>query len=119
MSKSHLFLFRRPPLAGAMNLEALDAALVAAAFDLPTTLLFLGDAVLQLMPAAPSHAPAGKSMARQLSVLPEYGIEQVHACARSLARHDLDPRQLSVATEPLDAPAITALIRRHSVVLND
>jgi tRNA 2-thiouridine synthesizing protein C len=119
MSKSHLFLFRRPPLAGAMNLEALDAALVAAAFDLPTTLLFLDDAVLQLAPAVAHGDSPGKSIARQLSVLPEYGIDQVHACAHALARHDLNPAALTVKTVALEGPALAALIRSHAVVLND
>lgn len=119
MSRPHLFLLRRPPLAGALNLETLDAALVAAAFDQPTTLLFLDDAVLQLVRGQTDGAPQGKAMHRQLSVLPEYGIDQVYACAQALARHALDPDQLAIKTVALDEAAIATLIGQHAVVLND
>ncbi|MEM6710508.1 MAG: DsrE family protein, partial [Pseudomonadota bacterium] len=46
-----LFLFRRSPYSSQAAQEALDTLLVAAAYDRPVRVLFLDEAVLQLVAA--------------------------------------------------------------------
>ena len=119
MSAAHLFLLRRTPLDGVRSLEVLDAALVAAAFELPTSLLFLDESVRQLQPAQGAGAFGDKTMARQLSVLPEYGIDRVYASAEALAQHGLEAGALALPVTALDARGRQQLIRRHRVVICD
>ncbi|MEM1412472.1 MAG: sulfurtransferase complex subunit TusC [Pseudomonadota bacterium] len=117
MSRAHLFLFDEAPLRNVHALELLDAALVAAAFDLPTTLLFLGDGVLQLLPEVSPNLSQEKAMARQLAVLPEYGIEQVYACGRALDERQLAAASLVLSVIRLDPAEQTALFARQDVII--
>ena len=117
--KTALFLVRRAPYAGLVPGELLDSLLVAAAFDVPITVLFLGTGVWQLAQKQ-APAPAGlKSLSQQLSALPMYDVDRVFADQDSLERYGLTPPDLVLPVTPRPPAAIRELIDRADMVFND
>ncbi|MBY4677193.1 sulfurtransferase complex subunit TusC [Marinobacterium arenosum] len=117
-TKSFLIINRRPPYASNLAREALDSALTVAVFEQPVAILFLSDAVYQLLPDQQPAAIGQKSLAANLQVLPMYDIEQLYVSARALAERGLSTDQLAVPVTELDDDAVQTLIKQHDVVLN-
>lgn len=89
MAKSLLIISRQSPWSGPGAREALDVILAGGAFDLPVGLLFLDDGVFQLAPAQNPAALEQKDLTANLRALDMFGIEDVHACADSLAERGI------------------------------
>lgn len=115
--KRHLFVFGARTLQRSIGRETLDAVLVSAAFDVPVSVLFLGPAVTALRSGQNAGPYGEKSMDRQLSVLTEYGIDQIYLCRDALKRWKLDPDRLALSPKALDQREQAALIRQHEVVI--
>ena len=107
MAKSLLLICRRSPWSGPSAREALDIALAGGAFDLPISLLFLDDGVLQLQSGQQPAAIQQKDLTANLQALPLFGVEALY-----VARADLDRRGLSV--EHLTLP-VTPVDRKSTV----
>ncbi|HEX5841589.1 MAG TPA: sulfurtransferase complex subunit TusC [Pseudomonas sp.] len=117
MSKSLLIISRQAPWSGPGAREALDIALAGGAFDLPIGMLFLDDGVFQLAPAQQPGALQQKDLSANLQALPMFGVEALYVSARSLQERGLHEQTLSLAAEPLDDAALTALIDRYDQVI--
>jgi tRNA 2-thiouridine synthesizing protein C len=117
ISKRFLLVCRRPPYGAAFAREALDVALAAAAFEQRVALLFLGDGVLQLLPAQEAEALGQKPLDKQLGALPLYDVEELYVDAEALQARALDPAELALPAQPLGAAAIAALLAEQDVVL--
>lgn len=116
-SKRFLFLLRRSPLGGLQALEALDAALTAAAFDQPVRLLFLDDGVWQLKGGQQSGA--GRSPATLFGSLELYDVETPPLVEReSLDERGLRPEDLSIPVVLVERGQVSALLRDCDVLLN-
>jgi tRNA 2-thiouridine synthesizing protein C len=118
MTKRILFLIRGLPRTGALANEALDLLLVAAAFDLRPSVLFMGEAVFQLLPPGDAGLDGVRDVARAWSALPAYDVDRIYAAAESVARFGLDTARFTVPVQCIDADAISALIATHDVVLS-
>ncbi|MCB1845977.1 MAG: sulfurtransferase complex subunit TusC [Halieaceae bacterium] len=116
-TRSTLAVIRHAPYGSSLARAAIDVSLANAAFDQPVELLFMGDGVLQLLPAQDAAALGRKNLARLLASLPLYGIEQVYVDAESAARYRVDLAQSPVAAVPLEATALRALLREHDQLL--
>jgi len=114
-----LFLFRRPPYAGSRSLEAIEAALVAGVFDQQVAALFKDDGVWQLLRDQDGAILGGRTVSKVASALPEYGIDAIYVCAKSLSRRGLKADDLVLAATPLDAQGQRELIAAQNAVLND
>lgn len=116
--KSLCIISRQPPYASPQAKEALDAALVAATFDIPTTLVLLGDGVFQAIKDQASEHIQQKNLAKQLAVLPMYDIETLYVSERDLASRGLKPEQLMENTHVLTSQQLNQLIRQQDIVLS-
>lgn len=116
-AKRFLLVCRRPPYGSSLAREALDVALAAAAFDQPVALLFLGDGVLQLLPAQAAEAIGQKALDKQLGALPLYDVNDIYADAEALQARQLDDAALALPVQRLTPPEIAALFAAHDVVL--
>lgn len=116
MSQSLLLICRRAPCSGLAAREMLDIALAGGAFELPISLLFLDDGVLQLA-AGDSERIQQKSLSANLQALPLFGIEQLYACRNSLAERGLQQDDSVLPVEWLQFDEIQALIARHDQVI--
>ena len=114
MAKSLLVISRQAPWSGPSAREALDIVLAGGAFDLPIGLLFMDDGVFQLAPHQDAKALQHKDLSANLQALGLFGIDEVFACAHSLALRGLT---LPASAEPLDNRAIAQLIDRYDQVI--
>lgn len=115
--KSLLIISRHPPARLAAR-EALDMALAAAAFGVPTGLLFMDDGVLQLLKGQDAQAVGQKSLAANLQALELYGVEDVLVCGQSLAARGIHTRQCLLDCRALDSAQIAQLLLHYDQVVS-
>lgn len=105
-----LIVFRHTPYAASLARSATDLALAMGAFEQDVDLLFIGDAVLQLLDGQGADAIGQKNLGKILASLPLYDIEYVYVDAGALSRHGLAPGDLALPARPLDIPGIRSLM---------
>ncbi|MDF2180507.1 sulfurtransferase complex subunit TusC [Neptuniibacter sp. CAU 1671] len=115
--KSVLLVNRHPPYGSNMARDTLDVALTCGIFDLPISLLFLGDGLYQLLDSQNPKSIEQKSLQAMLSALPMYDIDQLYVCAEDLAERDLTPAALYAEVKVVDAARLPELFQQHSTVL--
>lgn len=86
--------------------EAQDLALATAAMDNPVHLLYLGEAVLQLLPL--TGKPVGKDFTVAQKLFPLYDIGEVYVCAKALDQYQIDPASLRLPVVVVDDFGLTA-----------
>lgn len=117
MSRKILFLNRHGPFGSTAGREALDAALIAAAFDQQVSLLFVDDGVLQLVKNQSDAGGALKDVSPAFKSLGLYEIESVYVDGDSLAARGLAADDLLVPVVVLDVEGVRALIEAQDAVL--
>lgn len=117
MARSMLVISRQAPWAGTAARDALDIVLAGAAFELPVSLLFLDDGVLQLAAGQQPERLQLKDLQANLRALPLFGVETLYVAARSLGERGLRVEQLALEVQCLDDAAIGALIATHDQVV--
>lgn len=111
-----LVVSRHPPN-HSLARSALDTALALAAFDMPVTLLLLGDAVLQLLPGQDCSDLGVRNLGKLLGSLPLYDINCIHVDAEAVARYGLDSSALPDMARLADRAEQQALFVTHSHIL--
>lgn len=111
--KRFLFLNRKPPCGSAHAAEALEAALLAAAFGQEVHLAFIDDGVFQLLRG---QAAGAGSLADSLALLDEADIEQVWVERQSLAERGLTEADLAVPATIADRSDLALLIAGMDIV---
>lgn len=117
MAKSVLLISRNAPWAGVSAAEALDIALAAGAFDLPLSILFMDDGVLQLLEQQQPQTLEQKDLSANLQALPMFGIEQLYVAQQCLALRGLAESPLALAADRLDDQQVQQIIRQHDYVV--
>ena len=114
-----LLMLRRPPYDGVYVPEAIDAALVAAAFEFKVAVLLLDDAVFALLPDQEASLIGRRTVGKLLLALPDYEISAVYACADSLSVRGMTAADAVIPVQVLTADEQAELLSRHDVVWND
>lgn len=117
MAKSVLLISRQAPWAGIAASEALDIALAAGAFDLPLSILFMDDGVLQLLAQQQPQKLEQKDVSANLQALPMFGIEQLYVAQSCLTLRGLENSALAIAAEKLDDCQVQQLLRQYDHVM--
>ena len=117
MAKSVLLISRQAPWAGIGAAEAVDIALAAGAFDLPLSILFMDDGVLQLLEQQQPQVLEQKDLTANLQALPMFGIEQLYVAQHCLNVRGLADSPLAMPAERVDDQAIQHLIRQYDYVM--
>lgn len=89
-----LIIIDQPPYGGWAGREALDMAFSLAAFDRPVSLLFTGAGVNWLRRGQQADQVHQKSVERNLSAAPIFGVELLMADQDDCLRYDLDDDSL-------------------------
>ena len=118
MSQSILVTVRQPPYGSQAAKEALELAMAFALFDQKVSLLFVQDAVYQLVSHQEAAQLGQKSIEAFMQSLSLYGIDSLYACQESLTNRGLEQTDLTVAVEILDAEAMAYLIHHQDHLLN-
>jgi len=105
------------PFVGSQVVEHLEAAMVAAAFEMDVTVLFIDEGVNNLKPAQNGTSYGLRAPGNMLAALSMYEIEKVFACADALSRYAIDPQDAICPVQPLDHSSQSALIAQQDVVL--
>ncbi len=106
------------PYRGQGAREALDAALVSASYDLPTSLVLMGDGVYQLLDhQAPDQLPR-KNLLAMFKSLELYGIDTVYVDSESLAERGLESEQLLPVYTLLEGDGVATFLATQAKVLN-
>lgn len=117
MNRSMLIVFRSAPYSDSLARAGLDMALAAAAFEQPVSVLFIGEGVLQLLPAQDTNDLGTRNLGKTLASLPLYGVETLYVDASSLADFGMTADGLSGDCELLDSEAVNALLQQHDHLL--
>jgi tRNA 2-thiouridine synthesizing protein C len=118
VSQSVCIISTRPPYKGQSAREALDVALVSASYDIPTSLLLMGEGVYQLLDnQAPDSLPR-KNLSALFKSLELYGIDTVYVDGESLEERNIDPEQLLPLYTLLEGDGVAAFLGQHDKVLN-
>lgn len=112
-----LFVFSAPPHGSIKAQEGFDALLMGSAFA-ECGVLFLGEAVLQLVNNQQPEVAGFKHFALGFSALADYGVAKVTCQASALKDYHLAPTDLVIDVEVLDDADIRQLLLDYDKVLN-
>lgn len=96
MSKHILLINQTSALNSPASKEALDMALILAAYEHDVSLLFEDAAVMQLLPQQDARIVDSKNLFKTLKLLDLYEIDQLYVCEDSLHRFALSPSMLAI-----------------------
>jgi tRNA 2-thiouridine synthesizing protein C len=113
-----LIIFRKAPVGTSWAREAMDLALVSAAFGQKVSLLFMGDGVFQLAQNQQPSAVEQKGTQAMMQALPMYDIEQIYVHQDSLDQRGMHSDQLHIDCQSLDSKALPGLLQQHKQVFN-
>jgi tRNA 2-thiouridine synthesizing protein C len=118
MKRRILFLLRKPPYGSALAQEMLDAMLVAGVFEQEVSVLFSGDGVYQLLGAQQGDLVGARDIAKALTALPAYEIEQIYVAAEALGERGLVADDLVLPVRLLHAADLRSLLAQQDVVIS-
>lgn len=117
--KKHFLICVKSPVIGTPLLkEAVDVAMVAAAFGQPVSVLFEGDGIYHCLQHQEPEAVGLKAYQKMLGALALYDIDTVYICAKSARDRAVEPSALAHDFEWLERAAIIELIERSEVVID-
>ncbi len=99
-----LIVIDRLPYGDWQGREALDMALSLAAFDQSVAILFRGDGVHWLRPGQNGNAVGQKTVSRNLSAAPLFGVDALYADQTALTRLGLERTEPEVVPVVVDQP---------------
>ena len=117
-SATLLLVIRHSPYTSQVTREALDAALTAAAFEVPLSLLFINDGCYTLLSNQQPEQLQVKNLSKTLPALAMYDIDRAYSSASCLQQRGIDSSQCVLDPELLDDAAIAQLFRQHQHVLS-
>lgn len=105
MSKRILLVNETSALNSPAAKEALDMALILAAYDHQVSLFFTGVAVLQLVPNQDARQLDSKNLFKTLKLLELYEIDALYVCATSMKNYDIEIEELGISCQLISSSA--------------
>ena len=118
LSKRMLVLLRKPPHGSIFGQEALEAVLVAGAFEQDVTLLLMGDGVLNLLPGQQADLLEHRDLLTMFASLKEYDVRHIVVQESALQQRGLGSADLAMKVDVLDDQRIAKLIDAQDVVIS-
>ena len=116
--KKILFVNTKAPYGSSMARDALDALLAASAYEQDLSVLFLGEAVFQLLRNQNPEAIGMKNLAATLPVLAMYDIKQIFVQESALSTRGLSIDDLALPAKALGEDEIAALMGTQGAILS-
>lgn len=113
-----LLVLRHSPYSSQIAREALDAALTAAAFEVPISLLFLNDGVYQLLKGQQPEQLQAKNIGKTLPALALYDIDRIYVGQSCLETRGLAKDLLALEADILSDEAVSQLFHQHQHILS-
>ncbi|CAA0118919.1 sulfurtransferase complex subunit TusC [Zhongshania aliphaticivorans] len=105
-----LYLFSRQAYGHSLAREALDMALATAAFDQKVSIVFLEDAIYQLLNATDAQSVETKPHIGVINALPLYDIENIYYLDDDRQSRAISESNLLVHARAISRPALQQLI---------
>lgn len=118
LRKRMLVLLRKPPHGSIFGQEALEAVLVAGAFDQEVTLLLMGDGVLHLLAGQHADLLEHRDLLTVFASLKDYDVEHIVVQDSALHQRGLSSTDLAMKVDAMDDAAIAQLIDAQDVVIS-
>ena len=116
--KKLIFVFTQTSFANLDGREGQDMALLCASFEQDVQLVFMQDAVYQLLGNQQPEKVGCKDYLARLKALSLYDIEQVYVCKASLQARQLKQEQLFLTqTQLIDALELNQLFKQADHVM--
>lgn len=113
-----LVLLRKPPHGSIFGQEALEAVLVAGAFEQDVTLLLMGDGVLNLLGGQQANLLEHRDLLTTFASLKEYDVRHIVVQESALQQRGLVTTDLAMKVDVLDDQRIAKLIDAQDVVIS-
>jgi tRNA 2-thiouridine synthesizing protein C len=118
LRKRMLVLLRKPPHGSIFGQEALEAVLVAGAFDQDVTLLLMGDGVLNLLAGQQADLLEHRDLLKMFASLKDYDVQHIVVQESALRQRGLATADLAMNVDALDDERIAKLIDAQDVVIS-
>lgn len=119
MSKKILFISRHAPYGSSIARDALDAILVASAYEQELSILFMDDGVFQLLQGQSSEHIGQKNIAALLPVFELYEIERIYVHKESLQERGINQNELVLNNaQIIDSITIHSLFTQQHQLLS-
>lgn len=115
--KSVLIINQSAPYGSSKARESLDVALTCSIFDMPVSLLFIGDGLFQLIKGQSPELLNMKKHEAMLTALPMYDIEQIFVTEEDLKQNGLLEQDLALQVNVVTRSSISDLIQKHDSVM--
>ncbi len=120
-AKKYLYVITKAPYSNAAGIEALDAILIGASFELDVSVLFLHNGVFQLkdnqdIGVKDSSLPNVKQFTKTYKALEDFGVNQLYVQDQSLDARGLSESDLIVPAKLIDSQSIKVLVSEHDQV---
>ena len=116
--KRILVLLRKPPHGSNFGQEALEAVLVAGAFEQEVTLLLMGDAVLHLVRGQHPERLEHKDLLAVFATLKDYDVEHIVVQQSALVQRGLATTDLAMKVDAMNDADLGQLIEAQDVVIS-
>ena len=114
MNQRYLYILAQAPYASAAGVEALEAAITSANFDLRVSILLLHDGIYQIKAGQGDEL---KNTGKTFNALQDFGIQDLFIDQLSLGARGLTSADLAVPAKILDAQEISELVADcHQVI---
>jgi len=117
-TKTVLFLNRKAPHGSIHAQEALDAVLMASAYEQHIELLFIDDGIYQLLSGQAPQAAGLKNFAAGFRALEMYGVEDLYVEAESLELRGINSNELLVPVTLINSEQCAQKLANAKVVLS-
>ena len=117
INQSLLFVIGATPFNPSAR-DALDAVLVAAAFQQTISVLFIQSGIYQLMTDQQPNLLQARNLAASWRALPLYDVNQIYVCESSLVQYKIQAEQLVMPVKVLSVVAIQNLMQEQHAVFN-
>lgn len=118
IDQSVLLIISNPPFYSASNRDTIDIGLAFSAFDIPISILFIEDGILQIKNDLNSEQLAQKNIINTFKALEMYDIQDCYVINRDLERFQLNTNALAIKCKTLDTDAIGQFIKEFKTVIN-
>lgn len=115
--KSICFIFDKAPYGNQSGRELLDICLMSCAFDMPITVIFKNQGVLQLLKNQQPEILSMKNHSKTFQALELYGVEKVMICETSTEQLSLNCDNLLDIGQLESAKNINRAIEQSDFVL--
>lgn len=118
MKKKLLIIFKHSPYESHQSQDGLDVLLLASGFAFELSVLFLGEAVLQLLTDQKSDKIFRKNFNKMLSALSLFDIENIYVEQQTINNYRLTSEDLMLDTLLADTKKINSLIHSNDFIMN-